>query len=113
MTLGPGENGLRTSSLRISLPTLGAVSSIMGVIIFIGGWVIGYLTFKSDLKTVTDNVIILRTDNTALKGYIEEMRQVVNNDRQTLSNRLTSLETESKYISQGVAELKIAIVPKR
>ena len=106
-------DGLRTSSFRMSLPTLGAISSILGVIIFCGGWIFGYMTFKADMRAISDSVVVLVNQNNALQNRINIMSQSVTDDRQTLTNRLTVLETDVKYFSQGVTELKIAVVPKR
>ena len=106
-------DGIRTSSFKMSLPALGAVSSILGVIIFCGGWIFGYMTFKADMRAINLNVVSLSEQNNALQTRINTMSQSITDDRQGLTNRLTALETEVKYISQGVAELKIAIVPKR
>ena len=111
MTLN-GE-GLRTSSFRISLPALGVISSMTGVVIFCGGWIFGYMTFKADLRAVNEAVALLSVQNVAVRNRLDMTTQSLNDDRQTLTNRLTGLETDVKYISQGVAELKIAVVPKR
>lgn len=99
--------------LKISLPVLGAISSIMGVIIFCGGWIFGYMTFKADLRAVNQNIITLTDENRALQTRINTLSQSVVDDRGVLGTRLTVLETDVKYITQGVAELKIAVVPKR
>jgi hypothetical protein len=107
------ENGLRASGIRITLPTLGAISSIIGVFIFVSGWVIGYLTFRADMRTISEGVVSLKTEIASLQTRNNIMSQTITDDRQTLSNRLTAIEIDSKYISQGIAELKIAIVPKR
>lgn len=107
------ESGIRTSSFRISLPALGAVSSILGVVIFCGGWIFGYMTFKADLKSVNENVVALVKQTGDLQTRLNGMSQSITDDRQSATNRLATLESDIKYISQGVAELKIAVVPKR
>lgn len=98
-------NGDRPS-IKINLPTLGALSAIAGVVIFLGGWIAGYLTFKSEM-------LILNQNLAGLQGQMNTLNTGVTSDRQSVMNRLTNLEAEAKYISQGVAELKLAVVPKR
>jgi hypothetical protein len=96
-------------SIRLTLPTLGAVSSIVGLVIFIVGWGFGYLTFKADMTAIAQHVAELRSDNTVLQERVGRLSDVINTD----SSRLATLEADIRYISQGVAELKLAVVPKR
>jgi len=98
---------------RLSLVALGAISSIVSVIIFCGGFIIGFTTFKADINTLTQQLTDVRVDNKNLQERLNLMGQTLVEDRQMITNRLTSLEAETKYISQGVAELKLANVPKR
>ena len=89
-------------SIRLSLPTLGAISSVLGVIIFLGGWVLGYMTFRSKMDTMTDTVASVKIDNAALRDSFNK-----------LTNDFTEMKTDIKYISQGMAELRLAAIPKR
>ena len=91
---------------KVSAAYVAAVSSILGIVIFCGGWILGYVTFKSDVENLKEINKSVQTRLDILSGHITE-------DRQMLTNRLTGLESETKFISQGVAELKIANVPKR
>jgi hypothetical protein len=103
----PNDGSLEISSngkryARLSLLALGSISSIVTFIVFCAGFIIGYLTFKAEMATVTQQLADVRADNKA-------MRQTLIED----SARLISLETEAKYISQGIAELKLQNIPKR
>jgi hypothetical protein len=96
MTISQDSEGKQ--SIKMTLPTLGAVSSILSVIIFCVGWLFGYLTFKADMKVVTDNVIDLRANTRLAEQHREED-----------ARRLTNLEADIKYISQGIAEMKLSL----
>ena len=110
-TLEVSSNGKRYA--KLSLVALGSISSIVSVVIFLGGFVIGYTTFKADINMLTRQLADVRIDNKELQGRLNTMAQTLVDDRQQITNRLTSLEQETKFISQGVAELKLANVPKR
>jgi len=110
-TLEVSQNGKRW--VKTSLVALGSISAIVSLFIFLGGFIVGYITFKADMGSVTQQLHDLRADNKALLDRQNIMAQTLVDDRQAITNRLTSLEAEAKYISQGVAELKLANVPKR
>lgn len=96
------NNAAGKASVRITLPTLGALSSIVGVFLWCTGFVMGYLAFKSEMTTVNTKV-----DRLELQGAATQDR--LNN----LGNRLTAIESDTKYLVQGVAELRLSAVPKR
>ena len=98
---------------KISLVAIGAISSIVSVIIFCGGFVVGFTTFKADIGQLSSSIEYIQSDNKNIQSRIDILSGHITEDRQALTNRLTGLETESKYISQGVAELKLANIPKR
>lgn len=105
------SNGKRF--FKVSASYVAAVSSILGIIIFCGGWIFGYMTFKADMGAISENGVNLRADIKVMQERQNTMNQTLTDDRQTLTNQITILQTETKYISQGVAELKLADVPKR
>lgn len=100
MTLENNDRG--KASIRFTLPTLGAISSIAAVFVYLGGFATGYVAFKSEMSSLRENVSELRAGNTVTQDRIN-----------VLGNRLTSIEGDTKYISQGVAELRLSAVPKR
>lgn len=88
--------------LRVPLPTLGAVASISGVFIFLFGLISGYLMFKSEMTALTQNIVELKASDQKSQG-----------DLATLRDKVTGMEGDVKYLVQGMAEIKIAIVPRR
>ena len=111
MTLQQLPNG--RAAIKVTLPTLGALSAIAGVLIFIFGMIAGYLVFKSDMLVVNQQLADLRMHSTQTQERMNTMSRALSDDRERDSSRLTILESESKFISQGIAELKLALVPKR
>jgi hypothetical protein len=79
---------------------LGAIASIAGVVVWVVGFSMGYLTFKSEMGSLREQVAELRAGKSATDNRLD-----------ALGNRLTSIESDTKYISQGVAELRLAAVP--
>ena len=110
-TVEVSSNGKRYA--KLSLMALGSISSIVSVIIFLAGFIIGFTTFKADINVLTQQLVEVRADNKELQNRLNVMNQTLIDDRGTITNRLTNVEVELKYISQGVAELKLANVPKR
>jgi len=96
------NNAAGRPSVRITLPTLGALASIAGVVIWTVGFAMGYITFKSEMGAVNTKVDRLELQSSSVQGRLD-----------ILGNRLTSIESDTKYISQGVAELRLSAVPKR
>ena len=94
-------------SIHFSLPTLGIISSIFGAIIFCGGWIFGYMTFKADINLINSQMADLKLQTGSIGARLNTLGDLVGNDREHLTTRLTNLEAEVKYISQGVAELKL------
>ncbi len=96
-------------SIHVTLPTLGLVSSIAGAIIFCGGWIFGYMTFKADMNLVVSQLMDLKLQTGSIGMRVNTLGDAVVLDRENLTNRLTVLESEVKFISQGVAELKLKV----
>lgn len=94
-------NGGRPS-VRLTLPNLAYISSILGVFIYVAGFYTGYLTFKSEMSSLRETVNELRSNSTTTRESIG-----------SLTVRLSTIETDIKYIGQGVAKLQIEAVPKR
>ena len=104
-SLEPQPNGNRWLAVRLSAPAIGAIGSCMTLVVFVIGFITGALTLK-------DSVSTLRHDNGELQRRIDVLSQDAATDRGNVSNRLTAVETEVKYTNQGIAELKLAIIPK-
>lgn len=94
-------------TIRFTLPTLGMISSFLGAVVFMMGWIFGYMTFKSDINLITSQMADLKLQAGSIGMRLNELSEVVGRDREGLSNRMISLESEVKFISQGVAELKL------
>ena len=103
-TIEISSNGKRF--FRVSAQYVAALSSTLGVIIFCGGWVFGYMTFKADIKVITESVALIITDNHSLQERLNTMNQSISDDRQTLSNKITALETETKNVRSDIGDLK-------
>jgi hypothetical protein len=111
MTLLQTPNG--RAAIKVTLPTLGALSAIAGVLLFLFGMASGYQIFKTDMLVVNTQLADLRAASQMAQERMNMMSRTLADDRERDANRLTILESESKYISQGIAELKLALVPKR
>jgi hypothetical protein len=99
MTLETSTSGTR--SVKLLLPQIASLASIASLIVFIVGFASGYLAFKSEMTALRETVSDLRKDNAGQQDHLN-----------SLDVRLTSLGGDLKYISQGVAELRLANVPK-
>jgi hypothetical protein len=88
-------------SIRLTLPTIGAISAIVGVLVYVVGFATGYIAFKSEMSSLREQVAELRAGNASTQDRLNN-----------LGNRLTSIESDTKYISQGVAELRLSAVPR-
>jgi chromosome segregation ATPase len=103
MSMETNKDG--TSSVRIKLAQVisiaGACASILGIFVFIGGFISGERYLSSELSSLRETVAELRSNNAATQDRLN-----------SLGNRLTSIETDTKYISQGVAELRLSAVPR-
>jgi hypothetical protein len=110
MTMETDKEGV--SSIRIKLRQVisiaGAVASIISVFVFIGGFITGERYLSSELNSLREDghrfaetIADLRTSNKAMEEQINSL------DRQ-----IVSMSGDVKYISQGVAELRLSNVPK-
>ena len=86
--VGTTTNGGFRTSFRASAAVIAAVGSILSIVVFLGGFVVGALTLRS-------NVTTLQVDLADIKGRLD-----------SVSNRLTKLEDKVDYTAQGVADLK-------
>jgi site-specific recombinase len=101
-------------SIRVSLPTLGALSAITGVTLYLFGMVSGYQIFKSDIQNLTQQITYLRDGNSQNAERVNAMQRAAAEDRTRFADRLTALEIELKHVTQGIAELKLSTsVPRR
>ena len=81
--------------VSFSLPTIAAFCSILSVLIYCVGFVTGYMAYTrsmSDLKIQNDKIA-------------ERLSAV--------ETKVTETQGDVKYIGQSIAELKLAVVPKR
>jgi len=85
--VGPTTNGARRS-IHISAATIGAVASTIGILVYVIGFVSGYLM-------VRQNVSDLQASSVTILARLE-----------LLSERMTKLEDKADYTAQGVADLK-------
>jgi cell division protein FtsX len=85
--VGSTTNGGRRS-YRINAATIAAVASVLGIVVYLGGFISGYMLMRQNL---TD----LQASNIEIKA---ELAIVV--------ARLTHVEDDSHYAAQGIADLK-------
>ena len=91
--VGPTANDRR--SYRINAATIAAVSSSLGIVIFLGGFITGFLVMRQNL---TD----LQNSNAEIKMELS----TVKTELATMVTRLTHVEDDSHYAAQGIADLK-------
>lgn len=91
-------NGKR--AYHISASTVAAIASCMGILVYVAGFVTGAMTLR-------DNVTNLQAGITVIQTRLNDMNTTIVMDRETLSTRLTKLESESAYTAQGIADLKL------
>jgi hypothetical protein len=103
MTLETDREGV--SSVRIKLAKVisiaGAMASIVSVFMFIGGFIAGERYLSAELNSLRMTVSELKSGNAVTQEHLNN-----------LDNKVTSISADIKYISQGVAELRLANVPK-
>jgi len=101
-------------SIRVSLPTLGALSAVTGVTLYLFGMVSGYQLFKGDIQNLTQQITYMREVNAQNGERVNSMQRAAAEDRTRFADRLTALEIELKHVTQGIAELKLSTsVPRR
>lgn len=93
-------------TVTLSLPALGTIVALLGVLTFAGGWTSSYFLFKAEVE---GNVVAVGN----LQARVNQISEGIQQDRERNANRLTVLEQDVKYITQGVAELKLNLIPKR
>lgn len=98
------KNGMQRISF--TLPNLGAISSIIGVLVFLAGWISSYMVFSASLKSLSEG-------NARLQERVNSMSKGQAEDRQAFRDRLTGLDADIKYMTRDMAEIKLAVVPKR
>ena len=86
MDIGPTTNGRR--SFHITAATIAAVSSSLGIVIFLGGFITGFLVMRQNL-----------TD-------LQNKTAAIQSELSSISNRMTKIEDKMDYTVQGVADLK-------
>ena len=85
--IGPVTNGSRRS-FRLNAATVAAVASVLGIIVYIGGFVSGYMLMRQNL---TDLQIKVDGMQIRLEAALD---------------RLTHIEADAHYTAQGIADLK-------
>lgn len=93
------ENGLKTffSSPTTFMLFLNLIVLVITMGIFWG-------TETSHISDLRERVLLLST-------RLDSHEKIINDDRNAVSNRLTGLESEAKYISQTLQELKLIVTP--
>lgn len=104
-SVSTSQNGGR-SMLRIPLSTLGYISSILSLVVFISGFITGYVSIKAQMDTVNGQL-------STLGSRVGAIDTSASADRQSITNRLTGLETETRYIKEGIAEIRLMNIPKK
>lgn len=84
--MGPTANSPR--GYRISAATIAAVASVLGIMVYIGGFVSGYMLMRQSLTDLQAKVDIMQSK-------VDEM-----------ADRLTHVEADAHYTAQGIADLK-------
>lgn len=92
--------------VTLSLPTLGAIASVTGLLLLLAGYVAAYLT-------VTPKIDAINAHLHQLQGYVDALNKGAADDRQAMTNRLTGLERETQWIKEGVSDLRLNLVPKK
>lgn len=85
--IGPTTNGERRP-YRINAATIAAVASVLGIVVYLGGFISGYMLMRQNL---TD----LQVKVGEMQGHLESM-----------SERMAHVEADAHYSAQGIADLK-------
>lgn len=88
--------------IKLTMPAVTAVSSVLGIFIFLAGWSMSYLTFKADMAVSIQNLA-------ELKGTTQKLHERVS----MLENRTIVIEQNVIYIVKNVNDITLAVVPKR
>jgi len=84
--VGPTSDGRRT--FHISAATIAAVASSLGIFVYAGGFITGYMMMRQNLTELQTRVVDMQAK---LDG---------------VSDRLTHVEADAHFTAQGVADLK-------
>ena len=93
--------------LTLSIPAISTIAGSLSVVLFLFGFVSGYMTFRSEMAVITAAIATLNITNNQLQQQLSHTNDIANENRQAISIRLTSVETDIKYITSGIAELKL------
>jgi hypothetical protein len=85
--VGQTKNGTGRT-FHVNAATIAATASSIGIVIFLGGFITGYLVMRQNLDD-------MRTSVAAIKSSLE-----------SLQSRLTHVEDDTHYAAQGIADLK-------
>ena len=81
--------------ITITLPTIAGVCSIVSLVVFCAGWVTGFMTYTRSMGELTNQYEKIGSRMASVEG------------------KVTETQIDVKYIGQSIAELKLAVVPKR
>lgn len=82
------RNGGDRRSIRINAATVAAVASVLGIVVYLGGFISGYMLMRQNLTDLQDKVDKMQITQDAM------------------SDRLTHVEADAHYTAQGIADLK-------
>jgi len=101
--------------VTLSLPSAGYLGIVASTVIFITGWVAGYITFKSDMRTIVDineiNILNLTKANESLNVRVASLIQESTVSSQVLQNRIIVIESDIKYLKETITEIRNVTVP--
>ena len=85
--IGPTENGGRRS-YHINAATIAAVASSLGIFVYLGGFISGYMLMRQNLTDIQVKVVELQSK------------------LDIMSDRMAHVEADAHFTAQGVADLK-------
>lgn len=95
MTISVNTNGNGKPRISFTLPTVAAICSIAGVLLWCGGFIMGYMAYTRSMTDLLAQTTSFTNRLTAVEG------------------KVTETQVDVKYIGQSIAELKLAVVPRR
>lgn len=93
-------------SIQLSMPTLTTITTLLALLTFAGGWLSSYTIFRGQMDSTQVSL-------NNLQAQVNTLSTTLQSDRERNSSRLTVLESDVKYITQGVAELKLNLIPRK
>jgi hypothetical protein len=104
-------------SIKLSSWTIALVAVVVNVAVFVGGYIVGFVSFRERLDEAVhaniENITLLRNEIAENNSHIVLLATQVTNNNLVSVTLITQLQEDSKHLEQAIGEIKLAIIPKK